>query len=154
MLHKGREMPTAGSAPTSSTPCSTPSSSTPTSGKVGVMADPPRFVHFNGTIVTYRVVPRGRVEAAWSTSCSGSCCSGDPRRADPRPVDGRSGGADGGRSWPEVWTTPRRPVTYGSRVATQEWPIFREMIRELCRAPIMQWATGPTRIETLIRPVR
>ena len=43
------------------------------SGKVGVMDPAPRFVHFNGTILTYRFF-RDAAAAAWSTSCSGSSC--------------------------------------------------------------------------------
>ncbi len=45
------------------------------SGRVGVMALPPRLVHFSGTIFTYRAFSRPRRPAPSPTSSFASCCS-------------------------------------------------------------------------------
>ena len=117
-------------------------------GKIGVMPNPPRFVHFNGAIGTYRAFrsrgSNGVVDELFRLLVLAILADLIPE------VDGR-------RSMPTVaelargLDDPSAPVTYGSRVATQEFPIFRKMIDDLCEAPIMQGERA-VRIGELMRP--
>lgn len=117
-------------------------------GTVGVMEVPPRFVHFNGTIFTYRLF----------------------RDAAGRPVvdelyrvlllallEDLIPSADGTRIVPTVaelaqgLVDPSAPVTYESEVAAREYPIFRAMIEAMCTSPIFQGERA-ARIAALILP--
>ncbi len=117
-------------------------------GKVGVMADPPRFVHFNGTIFTYRLFrDRGGTSVVDElfrilllAILEDLVPAGDGSRVVPR-VD----------ELVEGLTDPSAPVTYGSEVAVQEYPVFRAMVDELCEAPIIQGERAG-RIRGLIQP--
>ncbi len=147
MLHKGRSMPTA-EGPHVFDTMLYPQYLDAGSGKVGVMADPPRFVHFNGTIVTYRAFREhgsaGVVDELFRLLLLSILAELIP------PPDGRN-------VVPTVaelargLVDPGAPVTYGSKVAIQEYPIFRAMIRDLCRAPIME-GDRARRIEGLMKP--
>lgn len=118
------------------------------SGRVGVMASPPRFVHFNGTIFTYRAF-RNRAGRTVSDDLfrilllavledlipDRDCGSIVP------PVEELSRGL----------SDPRAPVTYLSESAAREYPKFRSMVDAMCEAPIF---TGDRadRIRHLLRP--
>jgi len=147
MLHKGRLMPTRFGPHVFDTMLY-PQFLDSGTGKVGVMANPPRFVHFNGTIVTYRVFREGRAGGVVDelfrllllAILADLIPSGDGARVVPTVAELARGLDD-----------PSAPVTYGSQVATQEFPIFRRMIGELCEAPIMR-GDRARRIEGLMRP--
>jgi hypothetical protein len=118
------------------------------SGKVGVMEHPPRFVHFNGTIFSYRTF-RDRGGAAVVDELfrilllailEDLVPDASGRRVVPT-VDELAAGLD----------DPGAPVTYGTATATQEYPIFRAMIDELREAPIMRGERS-SRIVELLRP--
>ena len=117
-------------------------------GKVGVLDPPSRLVHFAGAITTYRTF-RDR---------AGSPVVDELFRVlllamleDLVPA------ADGKRVIPTVnelargLTDPSNPVTYGSRVAVQEFPIFRAMVEDLCESPVMRGERA-NRLRELIRP--
>jgi hypothetical protein len=118
------------------------------SGKVGVMAEPPRLVHYNGTIVTYRMF-RDRAGAPVVDEIFRILLLAILEDLDPSP--------GGEREVPRVadlaagLTDPSAPVTYGSRVATQEYPIFRKMLDEMCESPVMEGERA-SRVRELIRP--
>jgi hypothetical protein len=121
------------------------------SGKVGVMENPPRFVHFNGTIVTYRTYRLVRDKA-------------DQPVVDElfrllllAILEDLVPGEDGVRVAPTVaelargLDDPSAPITYGTQIATQEYPVFRKMIDDLCESPIMRGERA-SRIRDLIQP--
>jgi hypothetical protein len=118
------------------------------SGKVGVMDEPPGVIHFNGTIVTYRMF-RDRAGAPVIDELFRILLLAILEEIDPSP--------DGRREVPRVGelarglTDPSAPVTYGSPVATQEYPIFRAMVDQLCESPVMRDERAG-RIRELIRP--
>jgi hypothetical protein len=117
-------------------------------GKVGVMEHPSRFVHFNGTIVTYRMfrdkAGRPVIDELFRLLLLSILEELVPDES-------------GTRVAPTVAELARgledasAPVTYGTQIATQEYPTFRKMIDELCEAPIMQGERS-ARIRELIRP--
>jgi hypothetical protein len=115
-------------------------------GAIGVMETPPRFVHFSGTIFTYRAF----------------------RSAGGRGVDELFRllllailedllPSPGGRVVPSVdelargLTDPSAPVTYGSETASEQYPAFREMLDETCEAPIFAGERAE-RIRKLVSP--
>ncbi|CAN5904458.1 hypothetical protein BH23PLA1_BH23PLA1_00110 [soil metagenome] len=117
-------------------------------GRVGVMERPPRLVHFNGTIFTYRIF-RDR---------AGQTVVDELFRVlllalleDQIPA------ADGRRVVPTVeelargLNDPSASVSYGSDRATREYPTFRGMIDELCEAPIFLGERGD-RLRESLRP--
>ena len=110
------------------------------SGRVGVMASPPRFVHFNGTIVTYRDF-RNR---------AGRTVSDELFRVLLLAVlEDLIPDRDGGSVVPPVeelsqgLADPRAPVTYLSESAAR---ISRSSVRwsTRCARPRSSRATGPT----------
>jgi hypothetical protein len=115
------------------------------SGKIGVMEQPPRLVHFNGMIVTYRYfrLGKGKVDELFRLLLLAML-------EDLMP-------AAGGRILPTVaelargLTDPDQPVSYDSDAAIEQYPIFRTLLDQLCEAPIFQ---GPRadRIRELVRP--
>jgi hypothetical protein len=115
---------------------------------VGVIDPPPRLVHFAGAITTYRTF-RDR---------AGSPVVDEIFRLlllalleDLVPDSGS------GRVLMTVDELARglsdssAPVTYGSPVAVQEYPIFRRMIEDLCESPVMG-AGRAGRLRELLRP--
>jgi len=117
-------------------------------GKVGVLDPSPRLVHFAGAITTYRGY-RDRAGAPvidelfrllFLSLMEDLSPDGSGRRVVPCVEELARGLSD-----------PDAPVSYGSRVATQEYPIFRGMIDELCEAPVMR-GDRADRIRELIRP--
>lgn len=115
---------------------------------VGVMDPPPRLVHFAGAVTTYRTF-RGR---------AGRPVVDELFRLlllalleDLAPPEG------GGRALMTVdelargLADPDAPVTYGSRVAIQEYPIFRRMIDGLRESPVMR-GDRADRLAGLLRP--
>jgi hypothetical protein len=117
-------------------------------GVVGVMDHPPGFVHFNGTIFTYRLFrDRGGAPVVDElfrilllAILEDLVPAGDGARVVPRVEDLARGLTDTGA-----------PVTYDTKVAVQEYPVFRAMVEDLCGAPIMQ-GDRASRIRELIRP--
>jgi len=118
------------------------------SGKVGILDPPPRLVHFSGAITTYRTF-RSRVGHPVVDEYFRLLFLALLEDLLPSP--------DGPRVLPSVGELtrglddPSAPVTYGSRQATREYPIFREMVDDLCKSSIFQ---GPRadRISELMRP--
>jgi hypothetical protein len=115
------------------------------SGTIGVMETPPRLVHFNGTIGSYRYfrMGRGKVDELFRLLLLAIL-----EDLIPSPH---------GRVVPTVdelvraLTDPDQPVSYNSTVAIEQYPIFRRLLDELCTAPIF---AGPRaeRIRRMIRP--
>jgi hypothetical protein len=116
------------------------------SGRVNLMDQPPRLVHFNGTIVTFRLYHAGygRIDEYFRILLLAVLeeLIPDPsgRRALP-PVGDLVRGL----------TDPSAPVTYGSDVATYQYPIFRAMLEELCDSPVFRGGRG-NRVRELVRP--
>ena len=115
---------------------------------VGVTELPARILHFAGTIVTYRSfrdrAGRPVVDEVFRLLFLALLEDLIPDPGRPRvmlTVDELARGL----------TDPSAPVTYGSKVAIQEYPIFRAMIDDLCVSPVMQGARGD-RIKELIHP--
>jgi hypothetical protein len=118
------------------------------SGKVGILDPPPRLVHFAGAITTYRTFSdrRGRpvVDELFRllllSLLEDLLPSPEGKGVMPAVAELARGLAD-----------PAAPVTYGSRRATREYPIFRAMIEDLCNSAIFLGARAD-RIRELIRP--
>ena len=117
-------------------------------GKVGVLDPPPRLVHFAGAITTYRTF-RDRAGSPVVQRALPRAPAGDARR--PRARRRRQAGDPDGRRAGPGPDGPLDPVTYDSRVAVQEFPIFREMVEDLCESPVMQGERAD-RLRELIRP--
>jgi hypothetical protein len=117
-------------------------------GRIGIMSPPPRLVHFNGTIVTYRhYTDRGRqpvVDELFRIFLLAML-------EDLLPAP------DGVRLAPAVATLvrglddPGAPVTYNSAFSMREYRTFRGLIGDLCEVPIFRGARAD-RIRELIRP--
>jgi hypothetical protein len=118
------------------------------SGKVGVMADPPRFVHFYGTITEYRLWQRARHAGPVEDRL---CCllllsvlsralSGDhPDTPLPPPEELARGLHD-----------PSAPITYLDQSAPRRYASFRQGIEGLCSAPV--FASAAERIRDALAP--
>ena len=115
-------------------------------GTIGVMETPPRFVHFNGTIFTYRAFRsaggRGIDELfrLLLLAILEDLLPSPGERVVP-PVDELARGL----------TDPSAPVTYGSEVATEQYPEFRQMLEKICEAPIFAGERAE-RIRKLVSP--
>lgn len=117
-------------------------------GTVGVMENPPRFVHYNGTIFTYRMFRdaggRQVVDELFRVLLLALL-------EDLIPA------ADGTRIVPTVaelargLEDPSASVVYSSEVAVREYPVFREMLDAMCNSPIFQ-GDRASRIADLVRP--
>jgi hypothetical protein len=115
------------------------------SGTIGVMEPPPRLVHFNGTIVSYRYfrMGRGKVDELFRLLLLAILEDLIP--------------SAGGRVVPTVatlvrgLTDPDQPVSYNSAVAVEQYPIFRRLLDEICTAPIFAGSRAD-RIRELVRP--
>ena len=118
------------------------------SGKVGVMADPPRLVHFNGTIVTYRAYQerQGRpvVDELFRLLLLAILENLLPPSHGKRVVPTVAELARG-------LTDPSAPVTYGTAAAAREFVTFRRLLDEMCDAPVMA-GDRARRVREMIRP--
>jgi hypothetical protein len=116
------------------------------SGTIGVMEHPPRLVHFNGTIGTYRYFRMGigKIDEMFRILLLAM-------------LEDLMPSSDGGRVVPRVaelargLTEPDQLVSYDSEVAIEQYPIFRGLLDELCDAPIFAGARAG-RIRELVRP--
>jgi hypothetical protein len=109
------------------------------------MDPPPRLVHFNGTIFTYRSFRsrHGRIDELFRLLLLAML-----EDLIPSPE---------GRVVPTVdelvrgLTDPDQPVSYDSAVAIEQYPIFRGLLDQLCSAPIF---AGPRaeRIKKMVQP--
>jgi len=117
-------------------------------GKVGVMDPPPQFVHFNGTIYAYRLFRdaggKQVIDELFRLVLLAILESLVPDKSGRRVVPTVDELAKG-------LNDPTGPVSYASQLATQEYPVFRKMIDELCESPIMQ-GDRSVQIRELIRP--
>ncbi len=108
------------------------------SGRIGVMDEPPEFVHFNGTVFSYRLYrDAGQVQIVDELfrvlllSLIQSALGGK--------------GADGG-SLPSVaelsrgLDDPGALVSYRSEVNRRGYPEFRQMVETMCAAPVFRGA--------------
>jgi hypothetical protein len=117
-------------------------------GKIGVMADPPRLVHFHGAVTTYRVYRDRAGESVVDTIFRLLLLSiledlvpaPDGSRILPPPDELARGLAD-----------PSAPVTYGGEVPSQEYPGFRRQVEDLCQAPTFQGERAE-RVRAHLRP--
>jgi hypothetical protein len=119
------------------------------SGRIGVMASPPKFVHFYGTIIEYRSWQRSSrahsTEDRWfsllllsilSEVVPGLRCGA----ALPRPQDLVLGLRD-----------PTAPITYLDQSTAQRYATFRRGIEALCLGPVFA-STVSGRIRDLVSP--
>ena len=117
-------------------------------GKVGVMEQPPRLVHFNGTIVTYRIFHDRKGKPVVDELFRILLLSLLEELLPPK---------DGHRVTPPInelvsgLTDSTAKVTYGSETAIREYPIFRGMLDELCHSPIFEGSRAG-RIHELVKP--
>ena len=117
-------------------------------GGIGVLDPPPGLVHFSGSITTYRAfrdrAGRPVVDELFRIlllALLEELVSDDPRRrALPRVEELARGLED-----------PSAPATYSSSIATQEYPTFRAMVRQMAGSPIMRGERAE-KIEDLLRP--
>jgi hypothetical protein len=114
-------------------------------GTIGVMKRPPRLVHFNGTIGTYRYfrMGRGKVDELFRLlllAMLEDLISSVGGRVVPTVAALARGLAD-----------PNQPVSYNSAVAIEQYPVFRGLLDELCTAPIFAGSRAD-RIRELVRP--
>jgi hypothetical protein len=116
------------------------------SGRVGVMGSPPRLVHYNGTIFSFRsfAAGTGRVDEFFRllllAVLEDLIPSADGRRVLPTVAELERG-----------LTDPSAPVSYDSDLATVQYPIFRALLDEMCDSPVF---CGPRaeQIRELVRP--
>ncbi|MBI3467510.1 MAG: hypothetical protein HY000_31255 [Planctomycetes bacterium] len=119
------------------------------SGRVGVMANPPKFVHFYGTIVQYRCWQRAGHSRSWedelfcllllsvlAEAIAGTRCE-IPL---PRPHELARGLRD-----------PAAPITYLAKTAPKRYASFRRGIENLCSSPAFGNDVA-SRIRTLVAP--
>jgi hypothetical protein len=117
-------------------------------GKVGVMDPPPRFVHFSGSITTYRY---------FRTQSGRTVVDEFFRLLSLSLLEELLPDADGDRTLPTVaelargLTDPTAPVSYRSDVADHEYPIFRGLIDTLCESTLMHGERAET-LQRLLRP--
>lgn len=117
------------------------------SGKIGVLDPPPRIVHFNGTIVTYRNFRdrggRPVVDELFRIlllAILEDLLPGDGARVVPT-VDTLARGLD----------DPAAPVVYTTEGARGHYGEFRALVDQLCEAPIFEGGRAG-RIRALLRP--
>ena len=119
-------------------------------GRVGVMSDPTRVIHFHGTIATFRAFRDAKAAGrpAVDRICRLLLLSiledllppADGRRATP-PVDDLARGL----------TDPTAPVVYDSDDAAARYPQFRDQLEELCGSPLFR-GDRADRVRRLVRP--
>jgi hypothetical protein len=119
-------------------------------GKVGVMDDPPRLVHFHGTITTYRVY-RDRDHQG------GSVADVVFRLLLLSVLEDLVPASDGTRLLPTPaalavgLTDPSAPVIYPAEVTACEYPTFRRQFEQVCEASTFR-GDRANRARALLRP--
>jgi len=118
------------------------------SGRIGVMAAPPRFVHFSGTIVTYREFRQrqgARVNDELFRILLLSLLEEVVRAASDIPL----------LPSPDLLarslTDSSAPIRYDTETAQRGYLEFRSMMRQLCEAPMFRGERAE-RIERLLAP--
>lgn len=119
------------------------------SGKLGLIEPPPRIVHFNGAVTTYRIFRydprRPVVDELFRLLLLAILEELIPSRRGEPPalprVEELARGLD----------DPSAPVSYASEAAAREYPAFRAQIAEMCEAPIFRGARAEA-IGRLIEP--
>jgi hypothetical protein len=118
------------------------------SGKIGVMADPPKYVHFNGTIVTYRAWKRANGRQVVDELFRLLLLSILERVV---PSD------DGRRLLPSIeelaygLTDSSRPIRYDTLDCARNYGEFRGQIKELCESPVFAGERAE-KIQSLLAP--
>jgi hypothetical protein len=118
-------------------------------GKIGLIEPPPRIVHFNGAITTYRIFRyephRPVVDEVFRLLLLSLLEELIPAGNGEEPAVPRV--ADLARGLDD----PSAAVSYDSDTAAREYPTFRAQVEEMCQAPIFQ---GPRadKIRELIAP--
>jgi hypothetical protein len=118
------------------------------SGKIGVMAPPPRVVHFHGTIGRYR---------GYNEQRNGSVADNHFRLLllsmlqELVPEDLGTRNLPTPRELARGLDNPTAPVRYDSQSAADEFPIFRRQIDELMQAPVFTGERA-TRVRGYIAP--
>ena len=117
-------------------------------GKIGVMADPPRLVHFHGTVTTYRTyrdrAGQGVVDEVFRLLLLSVLEELVPGAAGERILPPPSELARGLKD-------PPAPIRYDTPRAAREYPAFRGQIDELCDSPTFAGARAE-RIREMLRP--
>ena len=118
------------------------------SGKIGVMPNPPRYVHFNGTIVTYR---------AWKRANGRQVVDELFRLLLLSILEHILPATDGKRLLPSVddlargLTDSTRPIRYDTLDCARNYGEFRAQMEELCGSPIFAGERAET-IHSLLIP--
>ena len=118
------------------------------SGKVGVMPTPPRYIHFNGTIVTYR---------AWKRANGRQVVDELFRLLLLSILEHILPATDGKRLLPSVddlargLTDSTRPIRYDTLDCARNYGEFRAQMEELCGSPIFAGERAET-IPSLLIP--
>lgn len=118
------------------------------SGRIGVMNPPPSFVHFNGTIYTYRLYRDGQGSRVVDEffrllflSLLETVVTPDGRRRLLPDVSELALGLHDDHA----------DVGYQSEVCQQQYPVFRRLTSELCDSPSFQGERGDA-IKCLLEP--
>lgn len=102
-------------------------------GKIGVMGEPPRFVHFNGTIVTYRAYERAGGRPVCDEMFRVLLLSMLEEVFSPPGEARRTPGVE---TLARGLTDERRAVHYTGERAGQEYPEFRRTIEKMLACPV------------------
>jgi hypothetical protein len=117
------------------------------SGKICVMDPPPRFVHFNGTIFSFRTyfAGTGRIDEYFRIFLLTMLGELIPPSAASRWVLPSLNDLERGL------TDPSARVTYGSKMAVHQYPNFRAQLDELCDSPLFQGERAD-RLRSMVQP--
>ena len=105
------------------------------SGEIGVTESPPEFVHFNGTIFTYRLFRDSRQTTVCDDFFRLLLLALLSDAVDPKGAM---------RTVPQVsdlaagLTDQRARVRYDSPTCIQQYPVFRELLEQLCDTPMIR----------------
>ena len=116
-------------------------------GKIRVMEDPPQLVHFNGTIVAFRfyTAGKGKVDEYFRILLLSMLGEMIP------PADGGRWRLPTLESLERGLTDSDAPISYNSKMAVHQYPIFRSMLEELCESPIFRGERAE-RLRELVQP--
>ncbi len=118
------------------------------SGRIGVMPDPPQYVHFNGTIVTYR---------AWKRAHGRQVVDELFRLLLLSILEHILPATDGKRLMPCVDDLARGlkdstcPIRYDTLDCARNYGEFREQVTELCSSPVFAGERAET-VKSLLTP--